>query len=48
VVKIDAKVTRPTKEIIMNSKEINVQAAKVVGKDGLLPEEHGTCRTKTG
>lgn len=45
MVKIDAKVTRPTKEIVMNSKEINVQSAEVLGKDGLLPNEHAICKT---
>lgn len=48
VVKIDAKVTRPTKEIVLNSKEINVQTAEVLRKDGLLLDDHGTCRTETG
>ncbi|KAK1141994.1 hypothetical protein N8T08_008317 [Aspergillus melleus] len=33
-VKIDARVTRPTKEIVLNSKEIEVQNVEVLGKDG--------------
>ncbi|GKZ51733.1 hypothetical protein AbraIFM66951_006956, partial [Aspergillus brasiliensis] len=33
-VKIDSKVTRPTKEIVLNSKEIEVQDAEVLGNDG--------------
>ncbi|KAI9041713.1 M1 family metallopeptidase [Aspergillus affinis] len=31
---IDARVTRPTKEIVLNSKEIEVQDVEVLGKDG--------------
>jgi hypothetical protein len=34
LLKIDAKVTRATKEIVLNSKEIVVQTAEVLGKDG--------------
>ncbi|GCB19566.1 alanine/arginine aminopeptidase [Aspergillus awamori] len=33
-VKIDSKVNRPTKEIVLNSKEIEVQDAEVFGNDG--------------
>ncbi|KAJ5044098.1 hypothetical protein NUH16_000895 [Penicillium rubens] len=32
--KIDLKVTRATSEIVLNSKEIEVQSAEVLGKDG--------------
>jgi aminopeptidase N len=32
--KIDLKVTRSTSEIVLNSKEIEVQSAAVLGKDG--------------
>lgn len=39
IVKIDAKITRPTGEIVLNSKEIDVQAAEVLGKDGSFPME---------
>ena len=35
VVKVDSKVTRATKEIVLNSKEIDVQSAEVLGADGL-------------
>jgi len=38
LVKIDTKIIRPTKEIVMNSKEINVRTAEVLAKDGLLPD----------
>ncbi|PWY86328.1 aminopeptidase B [Aspergillus sclerotioniger CBS 115572] len=34
VVRIDSKITRPTREIVINSKEIEVQDAEVHGKDG--------------
>ncbi|GAA88154.1 aminopeptidase B [Aspergillus luchuensis IFO 4308] len=34
IVKIDSNVTRPTKSIVLNSKEIEVQDAEVFGKDG--------------
>lgn len=40
LVKIDVKVTRPTKEIVLNSKEIDVELAETLGKDGLFPNEH--------
>ncbi|KAJ5317271.1 hypothetical protein N7508_001779 [Penicillium antarcticum] len=33
-VKIDLKFTRPTSEIVLNSKEIEVQNAEILGKDG--------------
>lgn len=33
-VKVNLKVTAPTKEIVLNCKEIEVQAAEVVSKDG--------------
>lgn len=36
IVKVDAKVTRSTKEIVLNSKDIVVQSAEVLGKDGNL------------
>lgn len=32
--KIDLKVVRPTKEIVLNSKEISVQEVKVLAQDG--------------
>lgn len=35
MVKVDSKVTRATKEIVLNSKEIDVQSAEVLGADGL-------------
>lgn len=35
VVKIDTKIIRPTKEIVLNSKEIDVQSAIITTKDGL-------------
>ncbi|KAB8072832.1 peptidase family M1-domain-containing protein [Aspergillus leporis] len=34
LVKIDLKMTHPTKEIVLNSKDIEVQQAEVFGKDG--------------
>jgi hypothetical protein len=34
-VKIDLKVTSPTSEIVLNSKEIKVQTAEILGKDGM-------------
>ncbi|KAJ5665585.1 uncharacterized protein N7477_008033 [Penicillium maclennaniae] len=34
VVKIKLKLNRPTKELVLNSKEINVKTAEVLGKDG--------------
>ncbi|OGM43558.1 aminopeptidase [Aspergillus bombycis] len=34
IVKIDSKITRSTKEIMLNSKEIEVQKAEIFGKDG--------------
>ncbi|KAJ5095184.1 hypothetical protein N7532_007475 [Penicillium argentinense] len=34
IVKIDLKVTRATKEIVLNSKDIEVQGAEVLSKDG--------------
>lgn len=34
MVKIDSKITRATKEIVLNSKEIDVQSAEVLGADG--------------
>lgn len=33
--KIDLKVTRSTKEIVLNSKEIQVQNAEVLGENGM-------------
>ena len=36
IVKIDSNITCSTKEIILNSKEIEVQKAEIFGKDGLL------------
>ena len=33
-VDIDVKVTRPTKEIVLNSKEIDVHDARVLAKNG--------------
>lgn len=32
--KIDLQVTRATSEIVLNSKEIDVQNAEILGKDG--------------
>ncbi|KAJ5134097.1 hypothetical protein N7526_005462 [Penicillium atrosanguineum] len=46
VVKIDLKLTRSTKEIVLNSKEINVQTAEVLGKNGLLLNDHGNQLSK--
>ncbi|KAJ5745559.1 Alanine/arginine aminopeptidase [Penicillium odoratum] len=34
LLKIDTKITRTTKEIVLNAKDIEVQAAEVLGKDG--------------
>lgn len=34
IVKIDARVTSPTKDIVLNSKELEVQHVEVLGKDG--------------
>lgn len=34
IVKLIAKVTRPTKEIVLNTKEIEIQSAEVAGEDG--------------
>ena len=34
IVKIDSKITRATKEVVLNTKEIEVQSAEVFGKDG--------------
>ncbi|EIT83329.1 puromycin-sensitive aminopeptidase [Aspergillus oryzae 100-8] len=34
IVKIDSKITRSTKEIMLNSKEIEVQKAEIFGEDG--------------
>ncbi|KAJ9288246.1 hypothetical protein DTO280E4_6045 [Paecilomyces variotii] len=34
VVKIDLDVTKPTKQIVLNSKEIDVQSAEILAKDG--------------
>ncbi|KAJ5619554.1 hypothetical protein N7510_003538 [Penicillium lagena] len=34
LVKVDAKVARPTNEIVLNAKELEVQHAEVLGKDG--------------
>lgn len=34
VVKVDVKITRATKEVVLNSKEIDVQSAEVLDKDG--------------
>jgi len=39
-VKVDAKVTRSTKEIVLNSKDITVQSAEVLGKDGMVQVKH--------
>lgn len=47
-VKIDAKVTRATNEIVLNSKEIDVRDAEILGKDGWSPVELGVrdCRRR--
>jgi hypothetical protein len=37
LVKVDAKVARPTNEIVLNAKELEVQHAEVLGKDGGCP-----------
>lgn len=37
VVKIDTKITRATNEIVLNSKEIDVRNAEILGKDGWPP-----------
>lgn len=34
IVKVKARVTRPTKEIVLNSKEIEVQKVEIYGEDG--------------
>ncbi|OJJ44851.1 hypothetical protein ASPZODRAFT_134244 [Penicilliopsis zonata CBS 506.65] len=34
IVKVDAKVVRPTREIVLNAKEIEIQKAEVLSKDG--------------
>jgi hypothetical protein len=34
LVKVDTKITRATKEVVLNSKEIDVQSAEVLSKDG--------------
>ena len=34
IVKIDSKITRSTKELVLNSKEIEVQKAEIFEKDG--------------
>ena len=39
VVEINTKVSSPTKEIVLNSKEIDVQEAKILGKDGETPKQ---------
>lgn len=33
-IKVDTKITRPTKEIVLNSKEIEVQNAEILAQDG--------------
>jgi aminopeptidase N len=40
LVKIDLKMTHPTKEIVLNSKDIEVQQAEVFGKDGSSWAQH--------
>ncbi|KAJ5404074.1 Alanine/arginine aminopeptidase [Penicillium cosmopolitanum] len=34
IIKVDTKITRATKEIVLNSKDITVQSAEVFGQDG--------------
>lgn len=41
VVKIAAKVNRPTNEVVLNVKEIDIQAAEAIGQDGTLLTESG-------
>ena len=43
IVNVDAKVTRSTKEIVLNSKDIVVQSAEVLGKDGMSQVKHTVC-----
>jgi aminopeptidase N len=35
IIKVDTKITRATKEIVLNSKDITVQSAEVFGQDGM-------------
>lgn len=35
VVKIDLDVTKPTKQIVLNSKEIDVHSAEILAQDGM-------------
>lgn len=35
VVKIDTRILSPTKDIVLNSKEIDVQSASISTKDGM-------------
>jgi hypothetical protein len=44
VVNIAAKVYRPTKEVVLNVKEIEIQAAVVTGEDGMTEDDASTAR----
>lgn len=44
IVKIDTKITRPAKEISLNSKEIEVQDADIFAKDGVLHDPVALCK----
>lgn len=37
IVKLIAKVNRPTNEIVLNTKDIGIQSAEVAGEDGTSP-----------
>lgn len=40
IVRIDSTITRPTQEVVLNCKEIEVHKAEILGKDGSSKKQH--------